>query len=689
VNDFVLAAQYGNPRNFGNIGEAYIVYGMDRQRFGGSINVNSVAMSVSGAIVEAPIPRFGSTMGIKSVGVIPDIDGDGRPELMFGLPHVGGIYQPRDMDPTDSAEGRPGCYGDFLPNNSSNTRNPDYYYDAMGNAILLGSQNRDIDGPVNPDRLENTFVALELVGMPPQARGGTRTLALGPSGKMEGLRVQVGVYDFLDPFRLGQPPIQDWMGWEVASMPDMNNNARPEMILSAPRNEQDIADTAMEFGYFSTHLVGRAYSGSIVIIDGSSGLFGETTENEGGQANIIPNVVDGVCDDENPEPRRLSYPFQALEIFAENPQDFLHDGGYAGDFNLDGVPDILCGAPFNNRSATLSETGVTYILYGRTVYGDYFLEDADDPQRRPPMIRIRGEQPYDRIGWVQAQVADVNGDRIDDIVLGAPFADFGGVRPEICDGDFDGNGRVDDADLAAFNGCRASFGDEVFFGDDCKIFDFNNDRQIDDDDRRVMDCLIAGGGVECCPADNGFVAIVFGGVTLDGDRSISQIATPALPGVRFIGAAPGDLAGWDVSSAGDFNRDGYGDILIAAPGERVTDDAGRPRLGTAYLIFGGPHLYNKTFSLAQVGTDALPGIKLISPFERGRPNEAPIETVAGIGDINNDGFADIGVGIPRADFIDESFPQEPTDPGVDPGVGRRTDSGEVYLIYGSNVGTNR
>jgi hypothetical protein len=709
VDDFVLVAQFGNPRNFGNIGEAYIIYGLDGRRFGGSINVNSVSTSISGAIVEAPVPRSGSTLGIKDVGVMPDMDGDGRPELMFGLPFVDGIYQQRDMDLSDG-DGGLGCYPDFLPNNLA-TQEPgiDTYLDSMGSAVLVGSQNRDSDPSITgAPRLESTIVGLEFAGMTtvPAGTGGTQILARAPSGKLEGLRVQVGVYDFVDHLLLNQPPIQDLMGWNVASMPDMNNNNTPEMILSAPGNEQDILDTLATFGFFATHVRGRTFGSSIIVIDGAGSLFGDFMEDEDSNANVIPIVNPdhpGKCDETDPEDRRMIKPFQTFEIYAEDPEDFLHDGSYAGDFNQDAVPDILCGAPFNDRSPTLPETGATYVLYGRTVYGDYFLEYADDEQFRAPMLRIRGEQPYDRVGWVQKRVADVNGDGIDDIVLGAPYADFGGVRPAFCDGDWDKNGRVDQTDLGYFNGCRTTFGDEVFYNDECKLdpldpenagkdgawFDFNNDRQINDDDRRVMDCLTAGGSVECCPADNGFVGIVFGGVSLDGDRSISQIGTSQLPGARFVGTRAGDLAGWDVASAGDFNRDGYGDILIAAPGEYVTDDAGRTRMGAAYLIFGGPHLYNRTFTLAQVGTDALPGIKMVSPFERSRPDEAPIETVSGIGDINNDGFADIGVGIPRADFVDWSFPQDPSDPAVDPGVGRRTDGGDVYMIYGSNVGTNR
>jgi hypothetical protein len=229
----------------------------------------------------------------------------------------------------------------------------------------------------------------------------------------------------------------------------------------------------------------------------------------------------------------------------------------------------------------------------------------------------------------------------------------------------------------------------VYSDDSCKVFDYNNDQVIDSDDETIFQCLADGGGETCCSnrVDNGFIGIIFGGVFIDGDRTIDQLATDDLPGAVFYGSAFGHRAGVDVNSAGDFNQDGFGDILVVVPGESRLDRAGRERLGVVYLIFGGTHLYNTQWSLAQVGSADLPGIVFLSPYVEGRPNEAAPSTASSIGDINDDGFGDIAIGNPKADFVDLSFPQGPD--ATDSSLGRRRDAGDAYIIYGNNFGTNR
>jgi len=59
------------------------------------------------------------------------------------------------------------------------------------------------------------------------------------------------------------------------------------------------------------------------------------------------------------------------------------------------------------------------------------------------------------------------------------------------------------------------------------------------------------------------------------------------------------------------------------------------------------------------------------------PDGAPIESVAGIGDVDADGIADVMLGAPRADYINIFEP-----------CNRRKSAGEAYLIHGNAFGFN-
>lgn len=772
VDDFVLVARFGNPQNVGPVGEAYLVYGQGRpvagqilpaagDRFGGTISVNAVSDTISGVIFQAPPVRStlvpstpARTDGIVDASFMPDVTGDGRPELLFGLPHVHGAYDTNDYDPedVDIVQGVTtfDCYPDPYANNFTDGEARDVGFYAGGFGVVINSQNRDADPRIEgATRLESTAVVLEYAGQFPKtplagegesasgfilpradnAGVGPDAFETDEPGRIAGARFIGGSYDFVGDFFGQQGPREDQFGQSVRSIGDLTADGVPEFVVSAPRNERyledlkqavrDEIDIATEdlnelcfLSFFvsggATHLCSTSFTGSIIVFPGTNynQIAWRDLGDEAGASNIpfldqaqIPPF--GQCTAPT-EPRHFLIPAETFAIFAEDIDDFLGEGQSAGDFNQDGLDDLLCGAPLNNRDASQKDTGAAYIIYGRTLVGEIHLSNADNTTLRSPMLRIRGEKIGDQIGWRQTAGLDVNGDRIDDVFIGSPRADWGPITRTTCGTDFDGDRvfNANDLRVSQFNTCRSST-DELFSDDACKAYDYDNDGDVDDDDRCVFCCLsgecepddscIFGQGASCCDnlVDNGFVGIIFGGVFTDGDRTLTQLATPQLPGVVFHGNAAGDRAGLDVSSAGDFNQDGFGDILIAAPGEVRKDVAGRDRLGVVYLIFGGPHLINKTFNLKTVGTAELPGIVFLSPYVKGRPNEAAPMAVAFIGDINHDGFGDIAVGNPFADFIDPSFPQGPNAPGTNPATGRRSNVGDAYVIYGNNFGSNR
>jgi hypothetical protein len=98
------------------------------------------------------------------------------------------------------------------------------------------------------------------------------------------------------------------------------------------------------------------------------------------------------------------------------------------------------------------------------------------------------------------------------------------------------------------------------------------------------------------------------------------------PDLVLTGEHPSDNFGSAVANAGDVNGDGIADLIVSAK----LSDIGAPDAGVAYLFLGGPRFGH--------GPDVT--------FVGRRPAGAFGYAVAGIGDINHDGFADVAVGAP-------------------------------------------
>src|SRR5439155_24880968 len=104
-------------------------------------------------------------------------------------------------------------------------------------------------------------------------------------------------------------------------------------------------------------------------------------------------------------------------------------------------------------------------------------------------------------------------------------------------------------------------------------------------------------------------------------------------GFTLRGCGTSALAGFSVAGAGDVNGDGFADFIVGAS----NTDAGGIDRGEAYVVYGGSNRAGTTVTLNALGSG---GFTL-----RGFENRADAGlSVAGAGDVNGDGFADLVVG---------------------------------------------
>jgi hypothetical protein len=129
-------------------------------------------------------------------------------------------------------------------------------------------------------------------------------------------------------------------------------------------------------------------------------------------------VVYGIYgSDTLPETIRLAEESTDIEIHGVH-----EDGGFgyqiaAGEISGDSPSDLIITAPYAPPSRP--EAGEVYLLYGNSGYPRHHVIDLS---LAPPDAIIVGGAEGDHLGWA-ASAADLNGDGIEDIALGAPHAD--------------------------------------------------------------------------------------------------------------------------------------------------------------------------------------------------------------------------------------------------------------------------
>ncbi len=137
-------------------------------------------------------------------------------------------------------------------------------------------------------------------------------------------------------------------------------------------------------------------------------------------------------------------------------------------------------------------------------------------------------------------------------------------------------------------------------------------------------------------------------------QQLGHVDLASQANVEIHGAAAGDEAGHSVAAAGDVNGDGRDDVIVGTPGAYSN---ARTSSGSAYVVFGQES--PAKIDLAALGDR---GYRIDGAAASDRAGRA----VAGLGDMNGDGRADILVGAHGADNSG------------------RANAGSAYVVFGKS-----
>ncbi|QFS49167.1 beta strand repeat-containing protein [Nostoc sphaeroides] len=470
IDDLIIGAVNGNLIGNSSAGQSYVVFGGRNLGSGGSLNLSDLN-GTNGFLINGIIQA--DNYSRSSVSNAGDINGDGIDDLIIGAENA----------------------------------DPNGISDAGQSYVVFGGKNLGSGGSLNLSDLNGT-----------------------------------------NGFLINGIATYDRLGISVSNAGDINGDGIDDLIIGAREADPNgISGAGQSYVVFGGKNLGSGGSFNLSDLNGTNGF-----------------LINGIAT------------YDRLGSSVSN----------AGDINGDGIDDLIIGA-FVASPNGISGAGQSYVVFGGKNLGSDGSLNPSDLNGTNGFL-INGIKQFDRSGNSVSNGGDINGDGIDDLIIGAQYADPKGNRDAgqsyvvFGEKNLGSGGSLNLSDLNGTNG-----------------FLINGIKQLDRSGSSVSNAGdINGDGIDdliigafgASPNGNRYAGqsyVVFGGRNLGSGGSLNLSDLNGTNGFLINGIAEGDFLGISVSNAGDINGDGIDDLIIGA---READPNGIRDAGQSYVVFGGKNI---------------------------------------------------------------------------------------------------
>ena len=610
----LLIGAYGYPANSFK-GRSYVVFGGPGVGSSGTIALSSLN-GTNGFKLDGENGSDDSGVAVSAAG---DINGDGYVDLVIGAPGY----------PAAGANGKGRSYLVFGgPGVGSTGTIPLLNLNGVNGFKLDGENNGDWSGvsvsaagDINGDGHADLLIGANQY--PARNSTGRSYVVFGGPGVGSNGTLALSGLNGANGFKLDGENKNDDSGYPLSAAGDINGDGYADLVIGAE-------------GYPAGGQTGRSY-----VVFGGPGV--------GSSGTFALSSLSGA---------------NGFKLDGENFND--HSGypvSTAGDINGDGYADLLISASYYPAG---SGKGRSYVVFGGpgvSKNGSIALSSLNGVNG----FKLDGENNGDQSGDWASAAGDINGDGVDDLLIGAyqypngngagrSYVVFGDIPPVLVNNRLSlsvgaviqlnatylaAYDRNHNNNTLVFVSSAVTHGQfEIVGAPGVPLVNFTQQQITSGAIQFVHDSSLV------APSYN--ISVFSTGIAWTGPLSakinfigVPQSYFPAiLPlaslngknGFKLDGETFNDASGGSMSAAGDINADGHADLLIGAP--LHANNTGR-----SYVVFGGAGIGSQGL-LALSALNGTNGFKLYGEAKGDQSGHS----VSAAGDVNGDGRDDLLIG---------------------------------------------